>query len=390
MVCALVARPARFAPPPEAATSSAGRTPFHQGNTLLDVAAISASDFVAVGEAGTILRVRRTPAGRTTYDLVQLESGSTLRAVCVVSETEMYAVGDGTTFVHFDGTQWSPAVLPTGVSVDTELRGISCLPDGTVFLAAGSSVVRIAASSGAVEFPLLRGQQALAVWALAADNIYVGTDAGMQRIGGAVVYDVTSTARRVSELFVRGTIVDHVVYAVEGDDVSTSLLVGRSGSDFERRYLVDNPAGPCKAEATAVWGPASSDELFLAVSNGCYGADHPLLLRYDGFSAPRVDLSLAYERVGKIEEAVAALEIFLHDAPPTTTGFDRAEVRLTELRARIERTTLVVQGGRRARPFSSTTRIAVASRTRTRFVYAPVRTSSSCVHAMAVSSCTAA
>jgi len=155
--------------------------PFPQGNTLLDVAAISASDFVAVGEAGTILRVRRTPAGRTTYDLVQLESGSTLRAVCVVSEREMYAVGDGTTFVHFDGTQWSPAALPTGVSAGTELRGISCLPDGTVFLAAGSSVVRIAASSGAVEFPLLSGRQALAVWALAADNIYVGTDAGMQR-----------------------------------------------------------------------------------------------------------------------------------------------------------------------------------------------------------------
>jgi hypothetical protein len=91
--------------------------PWPQGNTLRAVAGRSASDVWAVGDRGTALHFDGNAWSRR-----ETGSSAVLRAIVPLAGA-VWAVGDGATVLRWDGRRWTKVPVPTGVN----LHGIASL-----------------------------------------------------------------------------------------------------------------------------------------------------------------------------------------------------------------------------------------------------------------------
>jgi hypothetical protein len=135
--------------------------------------------------------------------------------------------------------------------------------------------------------------------------------------------------------------------------VSTALvlLVLSSGALPAPRALAQ-AGGTQAAGAAAQSGPASAKEAFkrgeAAYSAGNYDAAvREWTNAYSADPRPRIqfNLSQAYERMGRTEDAIASLKRFLDSADPEDPTYSDANARYAALQQRLASTGVVVQGG---------------------------------------------
>lgn len=95
---------------------------------VLASAAIGAALIVALGAAAAPAAGAQTRAGAVTNDMF------VLNAVSVLSSSDAWAVGDGATVLHWNGTSWAPVTVP-GLPAEVALRAVDALSSSDVWAA---------------------------------------------------------------------------------------------------------------------------------------------------------------------------------------------------------------------------------------------------------------
>jgi hypothetical protein len=232
-------------------------------------------------------------------DLKYAYQNGTLNAVWGSSSSDIYAVGDSGTILHYDGATWNPMSSPTTES----LRGIWGNSWNNVF-AVGDGGIILRSTNGTSWSVLTSGttQNLYGVWGSAGDNVFaVGANGTILRFNGVMWSTVTTgafpTLRGVwgsssSNVFAVGdsgailhfdggawgsmsSFTSYRLSAVWGSSSSNVIAVGDNGriGRFNGTTWSSMTSGSTDC-LSGVWGTSSSD--ILAV--GCRGA----LLHWDG------------------------------------------------------------------------------------------------------------
>lgn len=191
MATALIALPAGGA---SAATEYTWRwqNPLPQGDTLFGVSGIGSDNVWAVGEGGTV--IHRDGSAWSIQD-----SGTTkdLTSVSALDESNVWAVGDGGTIIHWDGTSWNSQSSGTA---DTIL-GVSALSDNNVWAAGwgGNNILHYDGTSWSAQT-----QAGYSFWGISAldeSNVWAvgrGIDPDTLEYSKILHYDGTSWSEQYS------------------------------------------------------------------------------------------------------------------------------------------------------------------------------------------------
>lgn len=242
------------------AGSWAWQNPLPQGNPLWHIWGSSGSDVFAVGDAGTILHYD----GHTWSPMI---SGTTedLSGVWGSGGSNVFAVGNVGTILHYDGHAWSPMSSGTTLwlvavwgSSGSDVFAVGWA--GTVLHYDGSTWS--AMSSGASKYVYL-----LAVWGSSGSDVIAVGD-----YGTIVHYDGSSWSTMAS-----GTTADLFgVWGASGSDVFAS---GRKGTILRRNGSTWVPMSTGVSldlgASGASWGTSASN-VFVTYGN--------IILHYDGSS----------------------------------------------------------------------------------------------------------
>lgn len=254
----------------EAAPTCSARTcwehPLPQGNSLLGVAALSATDVWAVGRRGAILRYdgrawrvqAPPPASRS----------ATFNAVFAASASAVWIVGSTGTALRWDGARFNPADLPPGHGGDDLLAVTGAGPDEVWVVGDRGTALRY--SAGAFSEAATGTQVTLrAAWASGRDDLWLAGDGGvvLQRSGAlSFQRDSTlSTARPLYALWGAGTGAAQDLWAAGAG----GTLWRRSGGAW--RAVASNTT----ADLTALFGRSAQEVYALGPPGGG-------VLRFDG------------------------------------------------------------------------------------------------------------
>ncbi|MBI5486666.1 MAG: hypothetical protein HY905_04995 [Deltaproteobacteria bacterium] len=177
--------------------------PLPQGATLLNAWGSGPSDIWAVGEVGTALHW-----DGTRWSLFATGTRNSLEAVRGTGPADVWAVGRGGTILHWDGTNWTDT--PSGTTLD--LLGVFALGPADVWAVGGewmSPAVGITLHwDGATWTNVSSGvrQQLLAVWAFSASDAWAaGMDGNVIRWDGARWSSAPGVGFTVFSLWAFGT-----------------------------------------------------------------------------------------------------------------------------------------------------------------------------------------
>ncbi|MBI3182737.1 MAG: hypothetical protein HYZ28_11420 [Myxococcales bacterium] len=133
---------------------------------------------LVVGSGGDVYRV--TAGG---YALLTSNTTSNLNALCRVSDTELYIVGDSGVIRSCNGSTVSPMTSPTGAS----LRSVHCAgPQSAVACGSGGTVLRLSGGNWAPVSPPYPNPAASlsSCWLTSSGTIYVAGDNVFARLEG--------------------------------------------------------------------------------------------------------------------------------------------------------------------------------------------------------------
>ena len=138
--------------------------------TLHGVWGASASDVWAVGEGATI-----THWNGTSWSSLTSPSRFDLYAVAGTAADDVWAVGDGGVILHFDGTRWARDDRPT----EENLNGVWASSNDDVW-AVGDHGTILRSSDGATFAPVASptGVNLQRIWAAAANDVFIVGDFG--------------------------------------------------------------------------------------------------------------------------------------------------------------------------------------------------------------------
>ena len=145
--------------------------PYPQGNTLNDVWGASGTDVFAVGDMGTIVHY-----DGTTWRLMASGTEAGLQGVWGTSGNNVFAVGEGGTILHYDGQTWAAMDSPTSA----DLAAVWAATPSAVFAVGSSGTILHydGLSWSAMDVSDLYDQfedtDFLSVWGLSAEEVYVG------------------------------------------------------------------------------------------------------------------------------------------------------------------------------------------------------------------------
>ncbi len=144
--------------------------PARSDGDLLAVHGLSVDDVMAVGTGG--LAVRRRP-GTRTLDVLDTGTTATLRDVWMASATEAFAVGDGGTILHWDGTAWASMTVPGAPWEGVALAGVWGSSATNVFAVGQGGVLLRYDGSAWSELALDAFGDLTGVWGSVPTNVYV-------------------------------------------------------------------------------------------------------------------------------------------------------------------------------------------------------------------------
>jgi hypothetical protein len=230
--------------------------PLPQGNPLNGVWGISATDVFAVGDAGTILHYDGT-------DWSAMSSGTTasLNGVWGSSAADVFAIGDDGTILHYDGTSWSAMTSNTAWT----LFGVWGSSASDVFAVGGSGTIVHYDGTSWSDITSGTTEWLFGVWGSSSTNVFaVGT-------GGAILhYDGTDWSIMSS-----GTM--DYLNSVWGSSATDVFAVGDGGTILH----YDGTDWSAMSGGTTqfldrVWGSSASDVFALGGTG--------TILHYDGTS----------------------------------------------------------------------------------------------------------
>lgn len=189
----------------------------------------------------------RYNAGRTTgfvgrwngskWTNISPDSCSSLLSIWVNSASDVYAVGDTGTVVHFDGNRWRK--LQSGTNLD--IWQVTALPTGEVYAVAsdyyssflGSVVLRIEGNIVTPDqfFPV--GQK-FGVWGTANGEMYATGEGTFHRMNRSAWQEIVTPSPRVVLWSVSGTATDNVIAA--GAFGAVLHWSGRSWKFYDELY----------------------------------------------------------------------------------------------------------------------------------------------------------
>ncbi len=232
--------------------------PLPQGNTLNAVWASGASDVWAVGEVGTLLHFNgqywKTQPTPTRLDLFALHG---------TGAGDVWAVGEGGVVLHYDGVSWSiDHVSDAGLA----LFAVSALPSGEVFAGGAQGQVHVRSAAGAwsnASTGVLTEVRALK--AFAANDVYAGgtgaTSHAARWNGASWSALMTPGATRIDSLFGSSS----AALVSGGAGCNLSLL---SGSAF----MPIAAAAACNTTAKGLAGTGTAD-LFIVGDDAIWHFD---------------------------------------------------------------------------------------------------------------------
>lgn len=244
--------------------------------SLNAVRAFSRSDVWAVGDAGTVLHF-----DGSTWSAVDVPAAVQVNAVWGTGPTNLFAVGDLGTALHFDGDSWR--LVPTRATGSLEGVGGA---DGDVWIAGDSYIGRFdGAQFTATETGLPRSVYT-AVWASAANDVFVTTELGFvghfdgttwRMLDTGVVTDLASVwGTSPSDVFAVG--IDGVIVHFDGvmwtkmESGTTSELTEVFGRDAASVFAV-GVLGTLLHYDGAVWSPLASGSMASLNSIAIVGRD---------------------------------------------------------------------------------------------------------------------
>jgi hypothetical protein len=240
----------RECPPPSGPPSCAPATfcwssPLPSGNAYLGLWANTASDVWAVGEVGTAVHF-----DGNAWTRVSTNATASLRGVWAASASDVWAVGDGGTILHYDGQSWQQASSGTTQSL-TAVWG-----DGTSVWAVGQmgTIVRYSTSQKSWSASASGTTSQLnAVWATGPSAVYaVGNGGTAVKFDGSK-WNAVSTA-------------GGNLYGV-GGDATHVFAVGDNGSVQQYNNTAFATVSTMNGlTLTAVWSPTAGQ--FVAVGSG--------------------------------------------------------------------------------------------------------------------------
>lgn len=144
--------------------------PLPQGNALHGIYGASASDVWAVGDHGTILHF-----DGTTWEQVASPVVTNLNGIHGASAKDIFAVGDAGTILHFDGTTWSKVPSP----VTNQLNVVWIDGKGDGFCAGYLDLLRLRGGSWQKHTSPPSGLNTYQrLWASSANDVWLGAAPG--------------------------------------------------------------------------------------------------------------------------------------------------------------------------------------------------------------------
>lgn len=151
--------------------------PLPQGNDLRRMWGFSDGSFVAVGEAGTVLRY-----DGSTWTLMDTPTREDLHGVWASDPSDVYAAGFGSTLIHYDGAEWS--TVPTPKRDDYYAVWANATND--VFVAGTGGTVWNRLDGNWTEYSIAPGRRFRALWGYAHDEVYAaGSNGTLFRFDGS-------------------------------------------------------------------------------------------------------------------------------------------------------------------------------------------------------------
>jgi hypothetical protein len=179
-------------------------SPYPQANTLNAVWGASGSDVFAVGEVGTIIH----------YDgsvWTSMDSGTTenLEAVWGSSGSDVFAVGWDGIILHYDGSSWTEMESQTTAM----LRDVWGASSSDIFAVGKEGTILHYDGSSWTEMPIATSADVGCIWGASGNDVYAVT----RGVSAVFHYDGTSWSETVAslDLFTQGV-----------------SIWGRSGSDI--------------------------------------------------------------------------------------------------------------------------------------------------------------
>lgn len=247
--------------------------------TIQSIWPISPSDIWAVGNGVTLLHF-----DGNTWTAKPAPVGATgnLYGVWASASNNVWAVGDGSLILHYDGTSWSTVVSPSTLRL-WSISGVSssdiwAVGDSATTTTQGTALHYNGTKWLAVTDPGLGVGQISSVWASSSDFVYVcGVGGLLARYNGATWTSISAST----------TVNLHAVWGTPGG-LSSSVVfaVGDTGSIFRIRYAVDTqwaklPTSGTLGNLYQIHGD-NSQVVYAVGSNGVIlSADAP----YDTFTA---------------------------------------------------------------------------------------------------------
>jgi hypothetical protein len=197
------------------------------GDYVLASATTPGGDTYAVGAAGSIVH---HAAGSSTWDPMASGTSFYLRAVWARNATDVWAVGDSATALHFDGTSWSAVSLPGGGYFDA----VSGLGDRDVYIASSTQVFHGDGSS----WEVLPQASTFAAMAATPSSLFVG---------GTQTWDLSKDGHNL--VATAGTLGPGLYSQFGGDRIGHLWAIGASTISEYRGAAWLNLPGP-----QAMWG----------------------------------------------------------------------------------------------------------------------------------------
>ncbi len=243
--------------------------PLPTGNTLGSLWGSSGSDVFAVGEAGTILHYDGT-------DWTAMSSGmeNDLRCVRGSSGSDVFAAGDAGVILRYDGREWTR----TDSGVSENLRGIRFVSDSEVYVVGDAGTILHYDGESWTRMNSGTSENLHSLWGTAVSDIFAAGDAGT-----ILRYDGTGWTRMnsgTSEGLTSMWGASGTVFAA-GD---AGTILHYDGTDWTQMN------SGTSENLRQIWGSFESD-VFAA---GDYGT----ILHYDGISWREMDSGTSERLLG--------------------------------------------------------------------------------------------
>jgi hypothetical protein len=199
-----------------------------------------------------------------------------LRDIWGSSDHDVFAVGDGGTILHYDGSAWSPMTSGTG----SDLRCLWGTSSTDVYAAGAKGTVLHYDGSTWRSISTAPSWEFSSIWASSSSDVYCVVMGDLHDGESSVLhYDGSSWTTVMNGLW-------YPLWSVWGSSSRDVFVVGDRGAIWHFDGVSWSQMSQVGLSARAIWGSSSQDVFVVGGgSTCCHGEEYPygsLLLHYDG------------------------------------------------------------------------------------------------------------